>query len=111
LLFTHAEMTASFDLFSQFGAVAKAKVLLPGSPDRRPEELMIRARSLHFEHVSPAGLIRQGISHLSLPGRNCGLAGQARKPDAGTVFADAPATLLQVLAIRGLGREAAPAAG
>ena len=64
---------------------------------------MDRARSLQIEHVSPAGLMRRGIS------RSHGLAGGneasilalmrrwffARKPDAGFVLTDFPATLLQ----------------
>ena len=64
---------------------------------------MTRARSFHIEHVSPAGILRQEIS------RRSGKTGTdeaattaamrkwffARKPDAGFVLADYPATLLQ----------------
>jgi len=62
-----------------------------------------RARSLQIEHVSPAGLMRRGISrprghadgdeagHLALLRRWF----FARKPDAGFVLTDFPATLLQ----------------
>lgn len=91
------------DLFSRFGPPAKTKFLLLGSPDFRCEKLMDRARSLNLEHVSPAKLMRSEIS------RRSGSAGPdeattlahlrrwffARKPDAGFVLTDFPATLLQ----------------
>jgi adenylate kinase len=94
-------MSSTFDPFSTFGAGAKTKILLLGSIDFRTEELMNRARSLQLEHVSPAGLLRRGISRTGGPA-----AGQddlarmrrwffARKPDAGFVLTDFPATLLQ----------------
>ncbi len=62
-----------------------------------------RARSLQIEHVSPAGLMRRGISRprgiadgdedtLLAPLRRWFFA---RKPDAGFVLTDFPATLLQ----------------
>ncbi|HNC25158.1 MAG TPA: hypothetical protein PLU52_13225, partial [Opitutaceae bacterium] len=71
--------------------------------DFRCEKLMDRARSLNLEHVSPAKLMRSEIS------RRSGSAGLdeattlahlrrwffARKPDAGFVLTDFPATLLQ----------------
>ena len=91
------------DLFSRFGPPAKTKLLLLGSPDFRSENLMNQVRSLNLEHVSPATLMRSEIS------RRPGPAGTdeattlarlrrwffARKPDAGFVLADFPATLLQ----------------
>ena len=91
------------DLFSRFGPPAKTKLLLLGSPDFLPENLMTEVRSLNLEHVSPATLMRSEIS------RRPGPAGSdeattlarlrrwffARKPDAGFVLADFPATLLQ----------------
>jgi adenylate kinase len=96
-------MAAINDLFSRFGPPAKTKLLLLGSPDFRFENLMNRVRSLNLEHVSPAKLMRSEIS------RRPGPAGTdeatalallrrwffARKPDAGFVLADFPATLLQ----------------
>ena len=96
-------MAAINDLFSRFGPPAKAKFLLLGSPDFRSENLMNRVRSLNLEHVSPAKLMRSEIS------RRPGSAGSdeaitlallrrwffARKPDAGFVLTDFPATLLQ----------------
>lgn len=73
-----------------------------------------RARSLNLEHVSPTQLVRSGISHPKSSGHQAGKAvssGPAameqatlalmrrwfwmRKPDAGFVLADYPATLLQ----------------
>jgi len=96
-------MAAIYDLFSRFGPPAKAKFLLLGSPDFRSENLMNQARSLNLEHVSPANLMRSEIS------RRPGTAAAdevatlallrrwffARKPDAGFVLTDFPATLLQ----------------
>jgi len=90
------------DLFSRLGAPAKTKIILLGSPDFHVE-LMNRARSLHLEHVSPAHLKGTEIS------RRPGSAGAeeaatialvrrwffSRKPDAGFVLTDFPATLLQ----------------
>ena len=91
------------DLFSRFGPPAKTKLLLLGSPDFRSENLMNQVRSLNLEHVSPATPMRSEMS------RRPGPAGSdeattlarlrrwffARKPDAGFVLADFPATLLQ----------------
>jgi adenylate kinase len=96
-------MSAIFDPFSHLGAPAQTKLLLLGSIDFRTEEIMDRARSLQIEHVSPSGLMQRGIS------RSRGIAGGneasilaflrrwffARKPDAGFVLTDFPATLLQ----------------
>ena len=91
------------DLFSRFGPPAKTKLLLLGSADFRPENLMNQVRSLNLEHVSPTTLKGSEIS------RRPGPAGTdeattlallrrwffARKPDAGFVLTDFPATLLQ----------------
>ncbi|HEX2851634.1 MAG TPA: adenylate kinase [Opitutaceae bacterium] len=96
-------MAAINDLFSGFGPPARTKLLLLGSPDFRSENLMDRVRSLNLEHVSPAKLMRSEIS------RRAGSAAAeeaitlahlrhwffTRKPDAGFVLADFPATLLQ----------------
>ena len=91
------------DLFSRFGPPAKMKLLLLGSPDFRSENLMNQVRSLNLEHVSPARLVRPEISR-----RPASAAAEeatrlalmrrwffARKPDAGFVLTDFPATLLQ----------------
>ncbi len=96
-------MAAINDLFSRFGPRAKTKIILLGSPDFRSENLMNQVRSLNLEHVSPAKLMRSEIS------RRSGSAGTdeattlarlrrwffSRKPDAGFVLTDFPATLLQ----------------
>ena len=91
------------DLFARSGAPAKTKFLLLGSPDFHPESLMNRVRSLNLEHVSPVRLVRPEISR-----RPASAAAEeatrlalmrrwffARKPDAGFVLTDFPATLLQ----------------
>jgi adenylate kinase len=91
------------DLFAGCGAPAKAKFLLLGSPDFPSEKLMNRVRSLNIEHVSPTRLKGPEISR-----RPASAAAEeaarltlmrrwffARKPDAGFVLSDFPATLLQ----------------
>ena len=96
-------MSAIFDPFSYLGAAAQTKLLLLGSTDFRTEEMMDRARSLQIEHVSPAGLMRRGISRSHGPagGNEASFLALmrrwffARKPDAGFVLTDFPATLLQ----------------
>jgi adenylate kinase len=96
-------MEAIFDLFSHLGAPAQTKLLLLGSIDFRTEETMNRARSLQIEHVSPAALVQRGISRSrgSAVGNEASILALlrrwffARKPDAGFVLTDFPATLLQ----------------
>jgi adenylate kinase len=91
------------DPFAGFGPAAKAKFLVLGSSDFRSENLMNRARSLNLEHVSPQRLKAPEISR-----RTASAAAEevnrlalmrrwffARKPDAGFVLTDFPATLLQ----------------
>ena len=95
------------DLFSRFGPAAKTKLLLLGSPDFHSEKLMNQVRSLNLEHVSPVRLARPEISR-----RPASAAAEevtklaimrrwffARKPDAGFVLTDFPATLLQALVL------------
>ena len=91
------------DPFARSGPPAKTKLILLGLPAFHPENLMTWVRSLNLEHVSPAKLMRSEIS------RRPGSAGAdeattlallrrwffARKPDAGFVLTDFPATLLQ----------------
>ena len=85
--------------FTRFDAVVKAKLLLLGPADSQTENLLHRARSLHIEHVSSVGLMRRGISRH--PGTDEAVLALmrrwffARKPDAGFVLTDFPATLLQ----------------
>jgi adenylate kinase len=96
-------MGAIFDPFSYLGATAQTKLLLLGPTDSRTEEMIDRARSLQIEHVSPAGLMRRGISRPlgTTDGdetTNLALLRRwffTRKPDAGFVLTDFPATLLQ----------------
>jgi adenylate kinase len=96
-------MTPINDLFPRFGPPAKTKLLLLGSPDFHSGKLMNQVRSLNLEHVSPARLARPEISR-----RPAHAAAEeatllalmrrwffARKPDAGFVLTDFPATLLQ----------------
>ena len=96
-------MAAIYDLFSGFGPPARTKLLLLGSSDFRSEKLMDQVRSLNLEHVSPAKLMRSEISRRSgsaAPDEVTMLAPLrrwffTRKPDAGFVLTDFPATLLQ----------------
>ncbi|WP_221029663.1 nucleoside monophosphate kinase [Actomonas aquatica] len=90
---------------------AKAKVLILGSISSALAE---RSRSLNFEHVSSVEMIRQEISRRTPAGQAAERALEkglpipdqvifgvmrrwfwARKPDAGFVLTDFPATLLQ----------------
>ena len=95
-------MAAINDPFARFGARAKSKLLLLGSAVFHSENLMNRVRSLNLEHVSPATL-RSEISRR--PGSASAEEAATiallrkwfftRKPDAGFVLTDFPATLLQ----------------
>jgi adenylate kinase len=90
------------DPFARSGPRAKGKLLLLGSAVFHSVILMSRVRSLNLEHVSPATL-RSEISRR----RGSAAADEAamiaslrkwfftRKPDAGFVLTDFPATLLQ----------------
>ncbi len=92
-------MAGISDLFAGFGPSAKAKYLLIG----HSEKLTDRVRSLNLEHVSPIHLKGSGISRrpaLASAEEVAMLALMrrwffARKPDAGFVLTDFPATLLQ----------------
>jgi adenylate kinase len=102
------------DLFSDFGASAKIRILIVGLPSSQTDNLMNQLRSLNFEHVSPAGLMQQEIlrrTPLGLTAERAARRGQsvtdettfalmrrwfwARKPDAGFALTGFPATLLQ----------------
>ena len=91
-------------LFSTFGLNAQTKLLVLDSPVL-PEGIASQARSLNqLEHVSPTGLMRREISRRRSD-RNSRADDEtlavmrrwffARKPDAGFVLTDFPATLLQ----------------
>lgn len=95
-------MTSIFDLFSGHGVSAKTKLVFLGSMG---ESLSPWVCSLNLEHVSPAGLLRSEISRHRSPNRDADGTMPAvlrrwffaRKPDAGFVLTDFPATLLQAL--------------
>ena len=95
-------MAGISDPFAGFGPAAKAKFILLGSSDMH-SSLMNRVRSLNLEHVSPFRLKRPEISRRadSAAAEEAYLLAQmrrwffARKPDAGFVLTDFPATLLQ----------------
>jgi adenylate kinase len=98
-------MPAITDLFAFGRPPANAKIAFLGSSDFHAENLMTAVRSLHIEHVSPAGLSRREISRR--PGSAAATEAAilaslrrwffARKPDAGFILTDFPATLLQAL--------------
>ena len=88
------------DPFVGFGDAAKAKVVLLGSMASSPPPV----RSWNLEHVSPSRLLGPEISRRAADsaaaeqGRCLALMRHwffSRKPDAGFVLTDFPATLLQ----------------
>jgi adenylate kinase len=100
-------MGSTSDLFARSSPRGRDKLLLLGSADFRPENLMNRVRSLNLEHVSPLRLVRPEISR-----RPASAAAEeatrlalmrrwffARKPDAGFLLTEFPATLLQALVL------------
>jgi len=90
------------DPFAGCGPAAKAKLVILGSADFH-QSLMDRARSLNLEHVSPTRLkgpeiSRRAVSAAAEEANRLALMRRwffARKPDAGFVLTDFPATLLQ----------------
>lgn len=92
-------MAGISDPFAGFGPAAKAKYLILGSSATAPD----RVRSLNLEHVSPSRLKGPEISRrpASAAAEEATLLALmrrwffARKPDAGFVLTDFPATLLQ----------------
>jgi adenylate kinase len=96
-------MTPINDLFSRFGGGAKTKLLVLGSIDSEVEDVMSRVRSLNLEHVSPyrlkgAEISRRPVSAMAEEATRLARMRRwffARKPDAGFVLTDFPATLLQ----------------
>jgi adenylate kinase len=107
-------VAAISDLFFSFGAPAKIKLVIAGSPGSPSENLMNQFRSLNIEHVSPVGLLRQEISRrtpLGFTAQRLAQQGKplaeestlalmrrwfwTRKPDAGFALTGFPATLLQ----------------
>jgi adenylate kinase len=96
-------MAGISDLFAGFGPLAKARLVLLGSTDFHSESLMNLDRSLNLEHVSPSRLkgpeiSRRPVSTAAEEAARLALMRRwffARKPDAGFVLTDFPATLLQ----------------
>ena len=95
-------MAGISDPFAGLGPAAKAKLVILGSSDFH-QSLMDRARSLNLEHVSPSRLkgpeiSRRTASAAAEEANRLALMRRwffARKPDAGFVLTDFPATLLQ----------------
>ncbi len=83
------------------GHRAKCKLLVLGSISSHIEMLIGQFRSLNIEHVSPFSLSRQEISRRAVLSVHDELLARmrlwffSRKPDAGFVLIDFPATLLQ----------------
>ncbi|HWA09225.1 MAG TPA: adenylate kinase [Opitutaceae bacterium] len=98
-------MPAINDLFSRFGLPAKAKILVLGPADFLPATVRNQFSSLNLEHVSPSGLMRTEISRRRASGPVDEAAALAllrrwyfaRKPDAGFLLTEFPATLLQAM--------------
>ena len=96
-------MAGISDPSAGFIPAAKAKFLILGSLDFRLEALMNRARSLNLEHVSPtickeAEISRRPASAAAEKAACLAYLRRwffARKPDAGFVLTEFPATLLQ----------------
>jgi adenylate kinase len=112
--FTLVVGPAISDLFSQVGTTANIKLLVLGAFSASNESLMSPVRSLNIEHVSPADLMAQEISRRTSLGQRAERLQQkgikpseeiivalmrrwfwARKPDAGFILNEFPATLLQ----------------
>jgi adenylate kinase len=96
-------VAGTLDPFAGFGPAAKARLVILGSLEFSSEKLMNRVRSLNLEHVSPTRLKGPEISRRpanTVTEERAVLALMrrwffARKPDAGFVLTDFPATLLQ----------------
>lgn len=93
------------NLFPPSSVPARAKFPFFDRLDFHPERMLSHYCSLHIEHVSPSDLICREISPRSgftgVPNvatfASVRLWPAARKPDAGSVFTDDPATLLQAI--------------
>ena len=96
-------MASGSDLFARSSPPGRSKLLLLGSSVFHSENLMNRVRSLNLEHVSPARMkgpeiSRRPASAAAEEANKLALMRRwffARKPDAGFVLTDFPATLLQ----------------
>lgn len=92
------------DHFPVCGLNARTKILVLGPARLLPESVADQVSSLNLEHVSPAGMMRPGISRRHPVPAPAGTDAAtallrrwffARKPDAGFLLAEFPATLLQ----------------
>jgi adenylate kinase len=92
------------DLFPVCGVRARTKILVLGPAGLLPESVNDQVRSLNLEHVSPIGMMRPEISRRhpapATAGQDATTAQLrrwffARKPDAGFLLEEYPATLLQ----------------
>lgn len=100
-------MGSTSDLFARSGPPGRSKLLLLGSLDFHSEKLMDRGRSLNLEHVSPRTLkgpeiSRRPASATAEEANRLALMRRwffARKPDAGFLLTEFPATLLQALVL------------
>jgi len=100
-------MASGSDLFARSSPPGRSKLLLLGSAGFHSENLLNQVRSLNLEHVSPARLARPEISRRPASAaveEATALAHLrrwffARKPDAGFLLTEFPATLLQALVL------------
>jgi adenylate kinase len=92
------------DHFPACGPAARAKILVLGPVRLLPESVADQVSSLNLEHVSPAGMMRPEISRRHPAPASAGTDAAtahlrrwffARKPDAGFLLSEYPATLLQ----------------
>lgn len=97
-------MTGTFDPLLASGRNARAKILVLGPVSLLSETVADQVRSLNFEHVSPTGMMRPEISRRHSFPASAGPDAPtaflrrwffARKPDAGFLLTEYPATLLQ----------------
>jgi len=92
------------DHFPVCGLTARTKILVLGPARLLPESVADQVSSLNLEHVSPAGMMRLEISRRHPAPASAGTDAAtahlrrwffARKPDAGFLLEEYPATLLQ----------------
>ncbi len=97
-------MAGTFDPLLASGRNARTKILVLGPVSLLSEKVADQVRSLNFEHVSPPGMMRPEISRRHPVPASAGPDAPtaflrrwffARKPDAGFLLSEYPATLLQ----------------
>jgi len=100
-------MASPSDPFARTGSSGRAKYILLGSPEISRKMSADRERSLQLEHVSPrtlkgAEISRRPGSPAAEEAARLALMRRwffARKPDAGFLLTEFPATLLQALVL------------